>query len=202
MHLLRCICHHIPKIDLKTKISLVIHHRELKRTSNTGRLALSALVNSEMHIRGRDHQPLDLSSLLSADYESYILYPAEEAIDLENLSPQKPVQLIVADGNWRQAGKLHRRHSELKHLPLVRISEANLAKHKLRKEHFAEGFSTLEAIAMALGILEGKDVKEKLMELYRAKLEVTLVGRGVLRKFLGKAMPAADKPSAVINATR
>lgn len=179
MHLERCICHHIPKIDLKTKLSLIIHHRELKRTTNTGRLAIHALVNSEMYIRGKDRSPLDLTSILSTDYDSYVLYPAEDAADIETLSPTKPVQLIVSDGNWRQAGKLHRRHPELKHLPRVRISEKNLAKHHMRNEHFADGFSTLEAIAIAFGHFEGESVKASLMELYRAKLEATLKGRGV-----------------------
>jgi len=181
MHLERCICHHIPKLDLKTKLSLIVHHRELKRTTNTGRLAIQALVNSKMYIRGENRNPLDLSPLLSNDYESYILYPAEDAVDLESLKPTKHVHLIVSDGNWRQAGKLHRRHPELRHLTRVRISEKNLGKHHLRSEHFADGFSTLEAIAIAMGSLEGLAVKACLMDLYQAKLEATLEGRGVKR---------------------
>lgn len=178
MHLQRCICHLIPRLDLKTKLTLVVHHRELKRTTNTGRLAVHALVNSEMHIRGQEGNPLDLSSLLSDHYESYVLYPSEDAIDIENLKPKKPVQLIVSDGNWRQAGKLHRRHSELQHLPRVCIKQKNLAEVHLRREHFTEGFSTLEAIAIAIGSIEGEAVKESLMALYRAKLHATLEGRG------------------------
>ncbi len=178
MHLARCICHLIPKIDLKTKLSLIVHHRELKRTTNTGRLAVHALVNSKMYIRGKDRNPLDLSSILSTDYETYVLYPSDEATDLESLKPLKPVHLIVSDGNWRQASKLHRRHIELSHIPRVRISEKNLAKHHLRNEHFTEGFSTLEAIAIALGSLEGHEVRASLMALYKAKLTATLEGRG------------------------
>lgn len=178
MHIDRCICHHIPKLDLKTKLSLVIHHRELKRTTNTGKLATHALVNSEMIVRGKDRSPLDLSSILCSSYESYVLYPSEDAIDLENLRPSKPVHLIVSDGNWRQAGKLHRRHHELGHLPRVRISQKNMGVQHLRNEHFKEGFSTLEAIAIALGVLEGELVKASLMDLYKAKLGATLEGRG------------------------
>lgn len=179
MHPQRCICHAIPKLDLKTKLVLVVHHRELKRTTNTGRLATHALLNSEIYIRGKEHEPLNLSSLLSEEYESYVLYPSDDAIDIENLKPSKPVQLIVSDGNWRQAGKLHRRHPELSHLPRVRINEKNLAKNHLRREHFEEGFSTIEAIAIAMGNLEGATVKENLLELYKAKLHATLEGRGI-----------------------
>ncbi len=178
LHLERCICHLIPKLDLKTKLTLVVHHRELKRTTNTGRLAVQALVNSEMHIRGLKDETLDLSSLLTEDYESYVLYPSDDAVDIESIKPMKPVQLIVSDGNWRQAGKLHRRHQELKHLPRVRINEKNLGEHHLRKEHFDKGFSTIEAIAIAFGSIEGEAVREKLMEVYKAKLHATLEGRG------------------------
>jgi DTW domain-containing protein YfiP len=179
LHRERCICDYIPKLNLQTRVSLIIHAKELKRTTNTGRLAVHALSNSEMIIRGQDHHPLDLSHLLSPDYESYVLYPSEDAIDLEQLKPTKPIQLIVSDGNWRQAGKLNTRHPELSHLPRVKISGGNMALYHMRKEHFKEGLSTLEAIALALGAIEGPDVGERLMSLYRAKLGATLIGRGV-----------------------
>jgi DTW domain-containing protein len=179
MHLDRCICNFIPKLDLKTRLSLIIHHRELKRTTNTGRLATLALKNSEMIIRGKDHAPLDLSTILSERYESYILYPSQDAVDIESLRPLKPVHLIVSDGNWRQASKLHRRHKELSHLPLVKISEKNLSEHHLRKEHFDHGFSTLEAIAIAFGIFEGEGVRKDLLKLYQKKLTATRQSRGL-----------------------
>lgn len=180
LHKERCICSQIPRIDLKTKLSLIIHHRELKRTTNTGRLAVEALVNSEMHIRGKENEALDLTPILSQNYETYILYPSDDAVDLETLNPGKPVQLIVSDGNWRQAGKLHRRQNELKDIPRVKISQKNLSTENLRREHFSEGFSTLEAIAIAIGHFEGEAVKGQLMALYQAKLKATLAGRGVM----------------------
>lgn len=149
----------------------------MKRTTNTGRLAVEALVNSEMVIRGESHSRVDLSYLLSPGYESYVLYPSDDAMDLENLKSTKPIQLIVADGNWRQAGKVNQRHPELKDLPRVKISQRNLAEYHLRKEHFSEGFSTLEAIAIAFGAIEGDEVGSRLMALYQAKLKATVEGR-------------------------
>lgn len=180
LHKERCICSFIPSLNLKTRLSLVIHAKELKRTTNTGRLAVHALVNSEMLVRGESQEALDLSSLLSSDYESYVLFPSEDAVDLEHLKPTKPVQLIVSDGNWRQASKLNTRHPEISHLPRVKISAANLASHHLRKEHFPEGMATLEAIALAFRVLEGETVGDTLLDLYIKKLNATLLGRGVL----------------------
>lgn len=179
LHKTRCICHLIPKIKTKTKLSVIIHHRELKRTTNTGSLATHALVNSKMYIRGLIQSPLDLTQILSDGYESYVLYPSDDAQDIESIKASKPVHLIVSDGNWRQASKLHRRHRELSHLPRVRINEKNRATQHLRREHFEEGFSTLEAIAIAFGYLENEIIKKQLLDIYQAKLAATLVGRGV-----------------------
>lgn len=177
MHIDRCICSFIPSLDLKTRLSLVIHHRELKRTTNTGRLAVHALTNSQMIVRGKDRTRLDLTSLLSPEYETYVLQASPDAIDIADLKPAKPVQLIVSDGNWRQASKIHARHPELAHLPRLQISQKNMSTQHLRKEHFEEGFSTLEAIAIMMGFLEGAAVKESLMKLYQAKLDATMAGR-------------------------
>ena len=38
--------------------------------------------------------------------------------------------------------------------------------------------ATLQAIAHALGVIEGDLVKDQLMKVYHAKLEQTLLGRG------------------------
>lgn len=182
LHKSLCICEFIPRLELKTKVTLVIHAQELKRTTNTGALALKGLVNSEMRVRGEGRERLDLSDLLQDSYRTLLFYPADEA---RELTPElvaedpRPIQLIVPDGNWRQAGKVHYRHSELKDVPRVVITETNLARHHLRAEHTENGMSTLEAIAKALGVIEGEKASGPLLALYRAKLERTLAGRGV-----------------------
>lgn len=181
----RCICEQIPTLTLKTRLCLVVHAKELKRTTNTGRLAVKALTNSEMRIRGEGTEALDLSDLLNTQYRTLLFYPSDEAIDLTAeyiAADPRPVQLIVPDGSWRQASKVHYRHHELKDVPRVMIKAANLATQHLRVENTPEGMATLEAIAQAMGIIEGAAVKDALMALYTAKLEGTLQGRGTLKK--------------------
>ncbi len=183
LHVDRCICSLIPSLTLKTKISLIVHTKELKRTTNTGRLAIKALVNSEMRIRGEGKEALDLSDLLSSGYKTYLFYPSDEAVELdENLvkSSPLPIQLIVPDGNWRQASKVHYRHHELKDVVRVKITTPNLNPLHMRAENTEHGMATLEAIAQALGIIEGKAVGDVMMKLYQDKLEATLRGRGIL----------------------
>ncbi len=187
LHPDRCICQLITSLDLKTKIVLVIHRKELKRTTNTGQLALKSLVNSEMRIRGEQNkEPLDLSDLLTANYQSYLFFPSDDAVELTPELVQSsplPIQLIVPDGNWRQASKVFSRHPELKALIKVKISAVNKSNLHLRTEHTPEGMATLQAIALALGIIEGPHVQKILLDLYDAKLKQTLIGRGK-QKFL------------------
>ena len=178
-----CICDQIPVLDLKTKIVLIIHAKELKRTTNTGRLALKALSNSVMKVRGELHKQLDLRDLLVEDYDTLLFYPSKDAVDLtpEFLKQfKKPIQLLVPDGNWRQASKVHTRQPELKAVPRVMISKPNNNPLHLRVETTEEGMATLEAIAEALRVIEGEEVFEKIQKVYLAKLENTLKGRGQL----------------------
>jgi phage FluMu protein gp41 len=70
------------------------------------------------------------------------------------------------------------RQPELKNIERVKISTPNMASHHLRAEHFAEGMSTLQAIALAFGAIEGPTVQNQLMDLYNEKLARTLKGRG------------------------
>ena len=160
-----------------------MHVNELKRSSNTGRLALRALVNSEMRVRGETREPLDLRDLLTPRYRTLLFYPSDDAVELDHeLVAQEPtpIQLIVPDGSWRQAGKVHIRHHELKDVPKVKIGAPNLSKFHLRAQHKPEGMATLQAIAHALGVIEGDLVKAQLLKLYDLRVERTLRARGWL----------------------
>lgn len=179
LHRERCICAQIPQLNLRTRVALIVHAKELKRTTNTGRLALHALPNSCLVVRGEQRERTDLSGLLTDDYQSLLLYPGEGAIDLREfaLGP-KPIQLLVPDGNWRQAGKVAIRHPELCRVPRVKISALhNPGAPRMRREPVAGGMATLEAIAHAISQLEGEAIGQHLLELYQAKLKATLKGR-------------------------
>lgn len=182
LHKTLCLCDSIPRFETSSRLCLVIHHREMKRTTNTGVLALRALANSEMRIRGLENQPLDLTDLVAdLKYQTLLFYPADEAVELDaNFMAKidRPVQLIVPDGNWRQASKVHYRHQELRSVPRVKIGKANVATEHLRAEHRPEGMSTLEAIAEAFAVIENAEVGAALKKLYQLKLERTLIGRG------------------------
>jgi hypothetical protein len=64
----------------------------------------------------------------------------------------------------------------------VKISTPDVSRFHLRAQHRPDRMATLQAIAHALGVIEGDLVKQALMNLYRAKVERTLLGRGVLSR--------------------
>ena len=177
-----CLCDVVPRIELKTRICLVIHHRELSRRSNTGLLAVRALLNSEVRVRGEDREALDLQDLLTNQYRSFLFYPSSDAVELNQglvMQDATPIQLLVPDGTWRQARKIHSRHEELRDLPRVKISAPNNSIFQLRAQSRPERMATLQAIAHGLGIIEGDSVRAQLMKLYQAKIERTLKARGI-----------------------
>lgn len=179
MHLSLCFCSEIPRIETRTRVSVLVHAKELKRTTNTGRLATLALTNSALYVRGLRDVEINASALAeTSEYEPLLFFPSDDAEELTAVSHDRPVHLIVPDGNWRQASKVHTRYPEFANLKRVKISARNTATHFLRKETTPEGMATLQAIAEALGLLESRTVRDQLMRVYDLKLTRTMKARG------------------------
>ncbi len=165
-----------------------MHYRELSLTTNTARLAELALTQCEVRVRGKREKPVDALDLAN-DPTIYplLLYPTEEATELTSESQTRADQLgrritlIVPDGNWRQGGKVHRRTPGLENVEAVKLPAGPLSEYLLRSEPRPECVSTFEAIARALGILEGKAIEDQLMEYFRAKVDRMLWARGSMR---------------------
>jgi DTW domain-containing protein YfiP len=158
-----------------------MHHREWAKPTATGPLALAALSNSELRIQGYQEQPLDFRDLDTEQRRTLLLYPGEEAQvlsrDLLTKDP-RPVNLVVPDGNWRQAARMGRRLPGLEHAAMVRLPEGAKTGWGVRKECHPEGLATFEAIARALGIIESAAVQESMETLFSLMVSRTLQARG------------------------
>lgn len=176
-----CVCEHIPSIALETRLVLVLHRREFKKTTNTGVLAARALTNSDIAIWGDSDAPLADDALLPPGHHGVVLTPSEDAIPLDAaaaLALPRPVALVVPDGTWRQALKMPRRIPALAALPRVTLPAGPLTRYHLREETHAHGLATFEAIARALGALEGPEVQARLEALFDRYVDATLRTRG------------------------
>lgn len=169
-----CFCHLIPNIDSKTKVSLIVHFKERALSSNTAHLAFQCLNNSEFFYRGLKDHPFDSTFKLDDNYHQLYLFPSTEAKDLtpELLkSIKKPVQLIVPDGSWNQAKKFHKRVPILKKIQHVKLPEIPESIYELRKQKLEKGVCTIEAVAIALKLIESETIKNELFEILKIKNE-------------------------------
>lgn len=181
LHTHLCICSATPRLDLATRLILVMHRREWAKPTATGPLALNVLSNSELRIQGHREQPLDFRDLDCVERRTLLLYPGEGAQVLSRAflsEDPRPVNLVVPDGNWRQAARMGRRLPGLEHAVTVRLPEGEKTGWGIRRECRPEGLATFEAIARALGVIESADVQETMDELFRLLVARTLQTRG------------------------
>jgi DTW domain-containing protein YfiP len=162
-----------------------MHAQEAHKPSNTGRLAHLCLPNSEIRLRGlTDRTPLDLSGLEDDSRETWMLYLSDRSEALSSsvvAQAQKPVRLLVLDGNWSQASRLGSKLSrELPKAKHVKLAAGKPSEYRLRTEHHPDGLATFEAIARALGFLEGVAVQERMEKLFRTMTDRVLWTRGKL----------------------
>jgi DTW domain-containing protein YfiP len=175
-----CICAETPSFFLETRLVLLMHWRETRSTTNTGRLATLALPNSEVRLRGHRLSPMDDHDLCVPGRTSFLLYPSSDSVSLEPSLLRDlpgPFTLIVPDGNWRQASKVGRREPALAPALRVRLPPGPRSVYCLRRPPQPHCLSTLEAIARAMGTLEGPHVQSALERLMRTMVDRTLKTR-------------------------
>ena len=180
LHVEQCLCDSVPRIAIDTRIVLVMHRRELSKPTNTGRLALLALEDCQLHIRGHQERPADLSVIPDAGRRTWLLFPREDAVELSHelvAADPRPITLIVPDGTWGQARAAVRREPDLDAATAVLLSPGQPSRYRLRQEPVPGGLATVEAIARALGVIEGPDVQRKLERLFDTMVERTLETR-------------------------
>lgn len=184
MHVGLCICLMIPRLVTRTRLLLVIHNFEDNKPTNTGRLAAECLVNSRVIVRGK--ASLSGESLgFSSDTIPVLLYPSEDATPLVELAASltnesRPITLIVPDGSWRQASKVRKRLPGVGAARCVSLPLGGASRYRLRSAPDLHRLSTIEAIARALGILEGPEIRTAMELPFHAMVERTLWMRGKL----------------------
>jgi DTW domain-containing protein YfiP len=175
-------CAQIPRIETSVRFLILRHHKELWRTSNTGRLAALALPNSQLVSYGGPDSPRDFSALLGP--ESWLLFPSETPTPVK---PPPSAQLVVLDASWTQARRMVHRMRELQGLPRFALA-ATYRAHRLRQPTVRDGMSTIEAMAKAVRLLETPDslaTADALEQLYSLRVN---------RSRQMKGLPELGKP--------
>lgn len=175
--LTHCLCALIPNLDSRTRVLLLQHPSEVSHALNTARLAALGLNNAQLVV-GEVFE--DLAALLNVPgYQARLLFPADDAQALQAYAPNdQPLLLVVPDGTWRKARKMLHLNPLLAALPRVTLAEGATSRYRLRKAPAPGALSTVEAIALALQVLEAPASFELLLKPFDALIEGQIAAMG------------------------
>lgn len=179
-----CACAHAPRVTTRTPLVCVVHVRDLGRLSNTVRLLALAIRDVAVLCHGASPTPTDPAAHVPAVATPVVLFPGHGARTLTRklvASLPSPPALVVPDGNWRQASRMVKRLPLLAGAVKVSLPNRAFAGPGVRRNCAAHHMSTYEAVAQALGILEGEAVAGALFDFYRRATDRLLLVRGKLR---------------------
>lgn len=198
LHLRLCLCASVKPLELATRVVVLRHGKEAYKPTNTGRLVPLALAQGEIRVFGARDRELDDSGFSDPSRRALLLFPSPGSLPLaRDERDPRPVTLIVPDSDWRRAFKLAKREPKLAGVPRVHLPEGPPSEYKLRYHPDPRFLATFEAVARALGILEGAEVQEKLEHVFALMVDRTLWSRGQLpgARVTG-GLPEAPSPPA------
>ncbi len=182
-----CACVDAPGLELRTRVTIVSHILERKIASNTGNLLKVALRNVGEGVRGVRNQPVDAAAVTPPGYRPILLYrdrtaPVLSAAALAAVDPERahlPLNLLVIDANWGQSKSFRAREAALRDIPCFILPPGPPSRYRLRKEPDEQSVSTYEAVARALGVIEGHEVQRELEAFFDRVIGRTLARRGI-----------------------
>lgn len=166
-----CFCEALPPVEARTRVVLLQHPREARLAICSAWMTRLALPNSEMH-RGVLFGGHPRVREIAASPGAALLYPGEGAAPAGSVA-RPPEVLVVLDGTWNQADRMLRDNPALAALPRVSVTPDRPSGYgDLRREPSAHCLSTLEAVALALGALEGEPKRfEPMREAFRRMVD-------------------------------
>lgn len=171
-----CICGSVLAVPTRTEVVVVRHVRESFKSTGTARIAGLAMPNLRILDFGDNAEPArtELAGDLGAG--AALLFPTDDAAPWDGTSVRR---LYVLDGTWRQTRRMYAKLPALHGVKKVSLPEKAARVLRLRESKFEAGRSTLEAIAEAIGVLEGDAIAAPLHALHATYVEKVFRARGV-----------------------
>ncbi len=154
-----CMCRHVHTINTQTKFVILMHPKEFKKVKNgTGHFTHLALSNSELFIGVDFTNHKEIDEIIET-YESFILYPSQDAINLSEKNSyfkifphaKKKMAIFIIDSTWACSLKMLRESQNLQALAHVSFSSNKLSQFKIKEQPAAYCLSTIES---ALEVIE------------------------------------------------
>ena len=192
-----CVCDRLQPVACATRVVVVMDRREVRQHSNSGWLAVALLAGASLVVRGQKDREADFGAVREPGRQAYLLFPSEgaPALDAAEIAADgRPVTLVVPDSCWRQARRMTRHEPDLAPLPRRRLPDPPRGHYALREAPAEGHLSTFEAVAAALGVLEGPDLQRRLLDVF----EPWHARHASERR--GEQPPRAPAPGAVADA--
>ncbi len=160
-----CLCASLLPNAVRTRVIVIAHRNEVHKTTNTGKLAVRMLEGAALRVRGDGREVAP--SVEERAARRLVLYPAPDARVIEHgdLRSGEPLVLVVPDGSWPQARKIARRDPLAEGAEHVTLPPGAPSRYGLRRNPREGGLCTLEAIARAMGVLEGAAIEAELLRI-------------------------------------
>jgi DTW domain-containing protein YfiP len=175
-----CVCELLKPFKTDSRFIILMHPMEFKKEKvGTGRFSHLILKNSLVFVDiGFDENEAFQKTLRDENYETYVLYPGDEVINLsQDFTPEKfgtkKKQFIVIDGTWSCAKKMMKLSTTLHDLPRVSFTSSRESEFKIKHQPLPDCLSTVESIHQVilelnrLGIEASQGREENLMEVFR-----------------------------------
>jgi DTW domain-containing protein YfiP len=163
-------------IATRTRVLVLQHPREREKAIGTARIAALCLPHSEIVV-GVDfsEHPRVQSLLRDPTRPAVVLYPGDGAKDVIREPPASDVTLVVIDGTWHHAKAITRQNPWLAALPRYAFEPEKPSEYRIRSEPREDYVSTIEALALTLGALEGDPARfQRMLEPFRAMVDVQI----------------------------
>ena len=155
-------CNEVHKIKTKTKFVILMHPKEFKKVKNgTGHLTYLSLESSELFV-GVDFTKHKRVNEIIDSYDSYILYPSQDAINLTKEVPesQKEMAIFVIDSTWSCSLKMLRESKNLQQLKHISFDAVKLSEFEIKKQPSEYCLSTIESVLFVLELLNKHNKEE------------------------------------------
>jgi DTW domain-containing protein len=144
------------------KFTLLTHSREFEKRSNTGRVVVEVLGRTAEQVRwDRVHPPDRLVEEIEAGGVA-LIYPGGADATGNDLTGIR--QIILIDGTWQEARKIHQRSPYLHKLRRVCLKTAEKSVYSLRKNQKESGLCTAECVIEILRSTGDISQAERLQE--------------------------------------
>ncbi|HEY5521817.1 MAG TPA: tRNA-uridine aminocarboxypropyltransferase, partial [Desulfuromonadaceae bacterium] len=148
------------------KITLLTHFKEFEKRSNTGRVVMDVLGDAAEQVRwDRMNPPVRLVEEIEAGGVA-LVYPG--AVDENEGDLSGITQLIIIDGTWHEARKIHQRSPYLQKIRRISLETGEKSMYNLRKNQKESGLCTAECVIEVLRRSGDVAAAERLQERFLA----------------------------------